>query len=110
MARTTKSKKAAAAAAAVAVEEEPKQKPEVAEAQSPLLDNLPAESNAEIPAEIGESPSQNGQAPKENGEVVAVTEPAKPEGDVNGNQQPAPSVDGATMIGCGRGGYGRRDQ
>ena len=106
MARTTKSKKAAAAAAAVAVEEEPKQKPEVAEAQSPLLDNLPAESNAEIPAEIGESPSQNGQAPKENGEVVAVTEPAKPEGDVNGNQQPAPSVDGATMIGSAMVGMG----
>ncbi len=100
MARTTKSKKAAAAAAAaVAVEEEPKQKREAAETQSPLLDNLPAETTAEIPAE-------NGEAPRENGEVVAAAEPAKPEGDINGNQQPAPSVDGATMIGSAMVGMG----
>ena len=100
MARTTKSKKAATvAAAAVAVEEEPKQKPEATETQSPLLDNLPAETSAEIPTNNSESPSQNGEA-------IVAAEPAKPEEDVNGNQQPAPTVDGATMIGSAMVGMG----
>ena len=99
MARTTKSKKAAAAA--VAVEEEPQQKPVDTETQSPLPDNLPAETVAEAPAENGEaSPST------ENGEVVVAAEPVKPEGDVNGNQQPVASVDGATMIGSAMVGMG----
>ena len=99
MARTTKSKKAAAAA--VAVEEEPQQKPVDTEAQGPLPDNLPAETVAEAPAENGEaSPST------ENGEVVVAAEPVKPEGDVNGNQQPVASVDGATMIGSAMVGMG----
>ncbi len=100
MARTTKSKKAAtAAAAAVAVEEEPKQKTETAETQSPLLDNLPAEASAEISTNNGESPSQNGEA-------IVAAEPANPKEDVNGNQQPAPTVDGATMIGSAMVGMG----
>ncbi len=104
MARTTKSKKtaaAAAAAAAVAVEEEPQQKSMNGEAQSPLLDNLPSETVAEAPTENGEAPPST-----ETGEVVASAEPAKPQGDVNGNQQPAASVDGATMIGSAMVGMG----
>ncbi len=104
MARTTKSKKtaaAAAAAAAVAVEEEPQQKSMNGEAQSPLLDNLPTETVAEAPTENGEAPPST-----ETGEVVASAEPAKPQGDVNGNQQPAASVDGATMIGSAMVGMG----
>ncbi len=100
MARTTKSKKAAtAAAAAVAVEEEPKQKTEAPETQSPLLDNLPAEASAEIPTNNSESPSQNGEA-------IVAAESANPKEDVNGNQQPAPTVDGATMIGSAMVGMG----
>ena len=106
MARTTKSKKAAAAAAAVAVEEEPQQKPADTEAQSPLLDNLPSETAAEAPAENGEAPKDNGEALKDNGEVVVAAESLKPEGDVNGNQQPVASVDGATMIGSAMVGMG----
>ena len=100
MARTTKSKKAAAAAAAaaVAVEEEPQQQVAV-ESATPLLENVASEAPTESAAE-------NSEAAKDNGEAVAATEPAKPAGDVNGNQQPTASVDGATMIGSAMVGMG----
>ena len=100
MARTTKSKKAAAAAAAaaVAVEEEPQQQVAV-ESATPLLENVAPEAPTQAPAE-------NSEAAKDNGEAVAATEPAKPAGDVNGNQQPTASVDGATMIGSAMVGMG----
>ena len=98
MARTTKSKKAAAAAAAVVVEEEPQQLVAV-ESETPLLENVAPEAPTQAPAE-------NGEAAKDNGEAVAATEPAKPAGDVNGNQQPTASVDGATMIGSAMVGMG----
>jgi transcription termination factor Rho len=98
MARTTKSKKAAAAAAAV-IEEEPKQPVAVGESEAPLLENVPAESPAE-------EPSENGTATQDNPQDVSAAEPAKPIGDVNGNQQPAATVDGATMIGSAMVGMG----
>ena len=98
MARTTKSKKAAAAAAAVAVEEEPQQQVAV-ESATPLLENVAPEAPTQAPA-------KNSEAAKDNGEAVAATEPAKPAGDVNGNQQPTASVDGATMIGSAMVGMG----
>jgi len=98
MARTTKSKKAAVAAAAVAVEEEPQRQVAV-ESAAPLLENVTPEAPTQAPAE-------NGDAAKDNGEAVAATEPAKPADDVNGNQQPTASVDGATMIGSAMVGMG----